>query len=554
MASPITPHTSVYLIKCPLEEDNQNQLKFANATAQHNYFNSLPKLEFDNFSYQRQDGVIRINEHIDNIISYNYVMYQNEDYGNKWFYAFITNMEYVNDNCTYVSIKTDVWQTWQFALTFKPSFVEREHVNDDTFGLHTLEENIPAGEWKNNDSVEYGVYQPKTCFVAVMVTELLPSLANHWPNSAGKKIYGGIPNGCYVIMCDTELLSASATSYDNLAHAYDHEDKADAIVAMYLVPKSIMGTAGTDYLELSTTLEGGYAFDGFIPKGTTGAKTIANLTVYRNSTIDGYTPKNNKCFTKQFNYLLLVNNVGGSATYAYEDFTGDPNFQMIGTYQQTIPTKMIPTNYKGTGALTGYNYGLTGAPFPVVSWNSDYYLNWQASNGWSGAAQRAENVNKIMNRQVENGSPEDIQKGIDLFEEIGRGLTTTFKAIGNTLSGSALEAEMHPDEAKGDSTNADLTFSCGKCAFTFLKMSARAEVIKIVDKYFDAYGYKISTWKTPNITGRRNWNFVKLSQANIIGDIPQQDMQEIKGFFTRGITLWHNPSNFLDYSVDNSIV
>ena len=554
MATAITPNTDLFLLKCPIESDNNHQLNFASKTAQYNYFHSLPKLEFEKFSYQRKDGVIRIDEHIDNIIQYNYVMYRNTNYGNKWFYAFITKMEYVNDNVTFVSIKTDVLQTWWFDLQFKKSFVEREHVNNDTFGLHTLEEELPAGEWKSNGATDITITDPKNCFVAVMVTELLPSLANHYPSTAGKKVYGGIPNGCYILMCDTELLSVGKTSYDNLALAYDHEDKADAIVAMYLVPKSIMGTAGTDYLEISIELEGGYAFDGFIAKPTTGAKTVSTTTVSRNTTIDGYTPKNAKCFTKQFNYLLALNNVGGSATYFYEDFNGTPSFKFIATYQQTIPSKLVPTNYKGTTDDSGYMYGLTGAPFPVVSWNSDYYLNWQASNGWGGAQTHAQNVSNLIQKGGRASSVEESsQNASEFMSEFGKGLITTMRAIGNTISGSAMDAERRPDESKGDATNADLTFSYSKCEFTILKMSAKAEVIKVVDDYFSAYGYKVSTYKVPNITGRTNWNYVKLIEANIIGDIPQDDMQEIKSYFNRGITIWHNPNTYLDYNQSNTI-
>ena len=61
-------------------------------------------------------------------------MYQNESYSDKWFYAFITKMEYVNNGMTRIEIITDVWQTWQFDIEFKESFIEREMINvsDDT--------------------------------------------------------------------------------------------------------------------------------------------------------------------------------------------------------------------------------------------------------------------------------------------------------------------------------------------------------------------------------------------------------------------------------------
>ena len=64
----------------------------------------------------------------DDLIGYNYVMYQNTHYSNKWFYAFITGMEYLNDNTTKITIVTDPFQTWQFDITFKQCFVEREMI------------------------------------------------------------------------------------------------------------------------------------------------------------------------------------------------------------------------------------------------------------------------------------------------------------------------------------------------------------------------------------------------------------------------------------------
>lgn len=66
---------------------------------------------------------------IEDLITYNYCMYQNEQFSDKWFYAFITGMRYVNHNMTEISLLTDVFQTWQFDLDFKASFIEREMCN-----------------------------------------------------------------------------------------------------------------------------------------------------------------------------------------------------------------------------------------------------------------------------------------------------------------------------------------------------------------------------------------------------------------------------------------
>lgn len=122
----LTPSTKLRLIKTPIEIDNKNQLTFNNKTEQRDYFLSLPHLEIDEISYQRKDNMIYFPEHIDKLINYNYVMYLNENYTNKWIYAFITRMEYENDFNTKIYITTDVFQTWQFDITFKESFIERE--------------------------------------------------------------------------------------------------------------------------------------------------------------------------------------------------------------------------------------------------------------------------------------------------------------------------------------------------------------------------------------------------------------------------------------------
>ena len=90
----ITPSSDLKLLKCPIEIDNKNQLTFASKTAQYNYFNGLTKLEAENYTYLRQNNVIRYNAHIDTLLEYNYVMYRNTNYSNKWFYAYITHMEY----------------------------------------------------------------------------------------------------------------------------------------------------------------------------------------------------------------------------------------------------------------------------------------------------------------------------------------------------------------------------------------------------------------------------------------------------------------------------
>ena len=81
-------------------------------------------------------------------------MYKNPDFKDKYYYAYITDMKFVNPDMTEITIKTDIFQTWQFDFIYKQSFIEREHVNDDSVGKHTIPEDLEVGEYICNSHVK----------------------------------------------------------------------------------------------------------------------------------------------------------------------------------------------------------------------------------------------------------------------------------------------------------------------------------------------------------------------------------------------------------------
>ena len=132
----IEPSTEIIILQdVPLDTTYKHSIYFANETAQQTYFKSKKKYHLTKQSYQRVNkGVTRVNIKAEDLYNCNYLMFRNDNFGNKWFYAFITGMRYINDNLTEISITTDCFQTWQFDLIYKLSFVEREivPVADDT--------------------------------------------------------------------------------------------------------------------------------------------------------------------------------------------------------------------------------------------------------------------------------------------------------------------------------------------------------------------------------------------------------------------------------------
>ena len=541
----ITPQTDIYLLKCPIEADNRNQINFANATAQYNYFASLPKLIIDNCTYQRKDNVMRLPYHVDDIINYNYVMYRNEAYGNKWFYAFITNMEYSSDHMTFVTIKTDVFQTWQFDLSYKKSFVEREHVNSDTIGEHTIPENLELGDYVTNEGFNHVVASPTTnSTICMQVSSTYLTRDNYAPVTmpSNERMYNGIPQGCQ--MYGFALTTADLTLMYQIIGLYDTYGKGDAILSLFLVP-----TTATTWT--TGTISGGALDDTEVSMPATSKvlNSYATQTPPQvGTTINGYTPKNKKLFTYPYNYLYLSNNNGTDIVFHYEDFIGNaPAFNQYMAVDQGGSVYIAPTNSKKnvtTGTGDCWNEGISLGKLPQVSWLSDYYLNWQAQNATNIALQTTFDglqwAGGVLNTMAGNPSG-------------GVGLLSLGSTIANTLQ-QIKQAKMTPEQAKGQINAGSIGYSGGEMGYRFNRMSIKSEYAQIIDEYWSAYGYKVNAFKVPNVTGRTYWNYVKTIGANIEGNIPQADMDEIKEMFDRGITIWHDTAHYLDYTQNNTIV
>lgn len=530
----ITPQTDVYLLKVPLEIDEINQLTFSSKTAQYNYFNSLPKRSVDDFTYQRKDGTIRYGANFDDILEYNYVMYRNDAHSDKWFYAFVTNMSYLSNGVTAISIKTDVWQTWQFDLVFKRTFVEREHVNDDTIGSNTIEEGLELGDFMINSSTTIMPNKTTTDSdgntiswalpIMFQVTEIpgdLSEAENYYDNE-----FNGIFSGLYFFGCTSLSQARSVVKY------YASEGKDGSIIAIFLAPKEFLAGA-------RKVTGGGKTI--YIPANTSGLSTLKDTTtITRPSSLNGYAPKNNKLFTFPFSYVYVNNNTGISTEFRYEDFaSATPKFYMAGAIGQGCTTKLCPVSYKGyTSNAEVFEYGIVGAKYPICAWSSDYYTNWVTQN--------AVNLNVgvasgVLSAGVNAGYGNYVGAASSLLSSIGG------------VMGQVHAAKIHPDQARGNTNSSDILVGWQRY-FTVDCMSVRYEVARSIDNYFDMFGYKVNRVKVPNITGRRNWNFVKTIGCYIDGDIPQGDMQEIKDMFDKGVTLWHNPSTFADYSQNNDII
>lgn len=272
--------------------------------------------------------------------------------------------------------------------------------------------------------------------------------------------------------------------------------------------------------------------------------------------------------------------IGGTGLiYRYEDFSnGTPTFKLISEMNPNPQIAVIPQNYRGAigdnlsdiGTITGY---------PTISWENDVYNVWLAQNtnlinlkmqnlADQDLLNRGQNIANTANSLIPffGGSSSNNQTSINnqRLSNISGGLSTFSNSILNTqqldlnyeyqvkLQTAEMDKQrMLPNQGTFGGNNATLL---GYGLFDkniFTRYTIKKEFAKTIDDYFSMFGYKINQVKIPNINNRPNWNYIQTIDCNITGNIPETALLSLKAIFNNGLTLWHNPQTFLDYSKNN---
>lgn len=543
--------SKVYLLSVPLEDDLKHTLYFNTQAKQRQYFENHYSVEYNNVSYQYEDRCFRCPDEINNIRNYNYIMWQNPAYSNKWFYGFITEFKKYNDNYTEVYFEIDPIQTYLFDYHVQPSFIEREHTNNDTPGNNTLPENVQLGEYVKNSTTGTPQIGPSTTWFGVGVSEIIGSLSKT-PTS----IINGLPNGLFYIFTD------SVNILHSIARIYDDAGKANAIYTMFVFPKGILDVDGGyayQSASWSYNYKGGSSttFDVYTPTANTSVgKLISNYTISKPTRVGKtYQPRNRKLLTYPYCFFNISNNSGSVVEYHYEDFEGNPKFDMDGVLTTGCSTKLYPTNYKNMSIFSGdvqdnpYDYGITGGKYPTIAWNSDAYTNWLTQNGVNIALQAVNATTSLIAGGATAsavGGPMGTAMWINSLQSSGASVLSSI--------GEVERASHMPNQVSGNTNVGDLNYSAHKNKFTVFPLSIKPEYAMIIDDYFDVYGYATNRLKYPNVAHRENWWYIKTINVNITGNIPNDYINKIKEAYNNGLTFWRNPNNFLDYSVSNGIV
>lgn len=510
----IQPQTNIKLLhNVPLDNTYEHTIYFDSASAQYSYFASLVKYNLVNYTYQRvQKGVARVGYKADLLYDCNYLMFQNSSFGNKWFYAFIKNVEYVNNETSDITFEIDVLQSWFFDYSFGQCFVEREHSVTDDIGEHIEPETVATGEYVFNN------YQPLEIMTDYCVCLAIVDTSDQISHG---QLYDGVYGGAQLWVYD----STDVQGIDGKISEY--LQKPDAIISIYMFPKLLIENIPRDHI-----LPYGAGADGIIAR---------TPIIHTNDTLDGYTPKNNKLYTYPYNFVHVDNASGSELNLRYEFFENlHPVFEISGTVTQPVSVLLRPCSYKGVpdydevGGYTTLNTeSISLDNFPICSWNVDSYEAWVAQNAIPVAISTLSNLASSV---ISGG---------------GNFANTALSNVSNVVSQS-YKNSIAADISKGSFNNGCVNVARRTQQFYWGRCSVNAQQAKIIDDFFNKFGYACNKVKYPNTHSRPHWNYVKTIGCLIHGSVPADDSRKICNIFDNGVTLWKNGNQIGNYSLNNS--
>lgn len=499
-----------FLSECPLDNTYAHTLYFDTASAQESYFISLTKYTLSNQSYQRANkGVMRVALPAESLYNCNYLMFQNTEYGNKWFYAFITGIEYINNATTEVTYEIDVMQTYLFDVTLEESFVEREHSETDYVGENTVDEGLETGPYittaEKNETIS-------SIWLFALTTELVQITETPAPPGAvPPQRVGGFPMTCYTWYIGDVTATDTMAKLKNLISAYDSAGKADSIITIFAGPD--MGT-----IDGWNNQSPGNSYQKIIP--------VASRELPLNY-------KNNKL--QSYPYCLLTVRAGGSSQQLrYELFTGTPAMSGIAGFGPDLKIIYYPSNY--AGQTENIELAVSAFGFPLCPWVNNYYQNWLARNQES---------------LILSGIGAAVPLVTGLLSANPVGVIGGALSIGNILAQHSQQKAV-PDQLHGSVLAADVLSVSGKTGLYTACKTVLPEYGRIIDDFFTMYGYATRRVKVPNRAVRPHWTYTKTVGCNARGNIPADDMKRICEIYDGGVTFWKNGNEFGDYSLDNN--
>ncbi len=401
----VEPNTTIHLLeRVPLNKSYEHTVHYPNKTEQFNAFMHYKVHTLNNYSYQRAGiGTIRINLPYSSVYRCNYMLFANESYEDRWFYAFVDGASYVSNDVTEIYYTIDVLQTFSSEYWFKPCFVERMHTFTDVVYENTQPEGLELGpdyrinNWHEIDLIDKDDSKKKFLILATTT-------------ATGGKVTCGVRSNTVMGLAYVECTGV---------------DDVKSTVQLYI--------------------DNGYGAN-IVAIYTLASDVSSRIEFTRKKTLDGYTPKNMKLYSYPFSFIEMNNRIGDSLELKYENFnksnTDDKissldnvfKFTSFNNLAPTIPdARLFPWSYLNGGMIPAFGYSVGYSLFPQGAIADDSFKAWLAQNQNSYVA----SLNAI-------GQQYDTNMAIaqNAYDMASRSASASLESNSNSINTSLANAQM----------------------------------------------------------------------------------------------------------------
>ena len=506
------------LCKTPLDKSNLNQMTFSDPISQQNYFLSTVVRTVLDVSYIREPvqgetkSYISIDVPIEKLDNCNYVMYKNTG-SNRFYYAFIDRLEYRSPTVTFIHLISDSFQNNQFEIEYKKSFIERQTPLSDNY--NTLADGVAHGQLVEKTERTHNFGGMYLAFCSSDPTQDVTT--DSTPRS--------LKIGKYTIPCwalywrDDEGEDMGKT-----LNRITDNGWGDRIVAVNYIPL-VDRNVKVRYTDYESERIGSIKIAVEIP--TEGLK-ITTLP------IDVPSATYRKALTYPYTKVVVQDKTTGqSQEFSLEKFKGNnPRFEIRGTVSETPYYRVIPMNYEGQDLAMNHSMVINcNTSLPIVN---NLYAKYMMTNKEGNEIAKFGAMSGLVGG-IASGNPIGATLGVMSTYTAVAGITnqeTQAAKLGNSVTSITDGAQERANNNEG------------------IKISIWTmddDHLSMANNYWKMLGYPVNSLGTPNIKGNR-YNYVKLGVPNIIGKtVPQDEIEEIREMFYKGITLWHSPSDYLNY-------
>lgn len=569
--------------------DYKHTRYFTNVQQQTNWFMSqtTPKIISQaNFVRVDESYALNVPYHIDSLWNINYMMFQNTAYQSKWFYCFVTKLEYVNKNMTKVYFQIDVYQTWYLSTTFQPSYIERQHTTEYVNGIpsiNTIEEGLDYGTMYDTIKVEQVKPSGEVMFLVVVTKQILDEADTNseegFTEASGEitPIVNGSPQPLtfYILPFLRSGEVPEVTPYGVspvdmvLKLMYKAQSAVNNIVSIYT----------TDYIGLNNASGSSAYMNPEYFERVTVRNNAQSVGLYRLKNIYSYETKTIQVSSK----YPIVNTNQPSKLYMspyykvfLDDFQGNrveikPEY--INSNNISIKVKgSIGTSNKVSYEVLAYNYGVSepytdqvGLEYGLINSNpndvpiiTDLLAAYLQGNKNSLEVQ----TNQILFNSLTGiigGAGSTITAGLN--RDAGGAVGGLNGSLQSTASGIFALQGIQAKQKDIDNTPPSITNMGGNNYYTMgngyrgvyvVFKRIKEEYQEVLGWFFRKYGYKWNRIGIPNFNTRYSYNFVKTIDCLITGNAPQEMIIPLQNIFDNGITLWHT-DDIGNYNLTNGV-